>query len=159
MKVAIAYYSQHHGNTKRLLDAVKEIGDIKLINVVECKKADLSDYDIIGFASGIYYGRFGREIIEFAMHNLPDKKRVFLIFTYGIRRKGYTKKMEQIITDKSCKLLGSYGCKGFDTFGPLKLIGGIAKGHPDDNDVNGAIEFLRTILNNEKIQKNVPSSL
>ena len=38
MKVAIVYYSQHHGNTKKLLDAIKELYDVKLINVVECKK-------------------------------------------------------------------------------------------------------------------------
>jgi flavodoxin len=47
-------------------------------------------------------------------------------------------------------LLGTYGCKGFDTVGPLKLIGGIAKGHPDENDVKGAIEFFRRIIENEK---------
>ena len=51
MKVAIVYYSQHHGNTKKLLDAIKDLGDIKLINAVECKEADLSDYDLIGFAA------------------------------------------------------------------------------------------------------------
>ncbi len=38
MKVAIAYYSQHHGNTKKLLDAIKDLGDIKLINVVAALK-------------------------------------------------------------------------------------------------------------------------
>lgn len=143
MKVVIAYYSRHHGNTKKLLDAIKELGDVKLIDVVECKEADLSDYDIIGFASGTYYGKFSKAVMEFAKNNLPNKKRVFLINTYGMKRKGYAKEMEQIIADKSCKLLGTYGCRGFDTFGPLKLVGGIAKGHPDDRDVNGAIEFFK----------------
>jgi len=55
MKVAIAYYSQHHGNTKKLLDAIKDLADVELINVVECKKEDLSYYDLIGFASGILF--------------------------------------------------------------------------------------------------------
>lgn len=145
MKVAIAYYSQHHGNTKKLLDAIKELGDIKLINVVERKEVDLSDYDIIGFASGIYYGKFSEEAIEFAKKNLPSKKPVFLINTYGFKR-DYTKEMKRIITEKSCRLLGTYGCRGFDTFGPFKLVGGIAKGHPDENDVKGAIEFFRRII-------------
>ena len=145
MKVAIAYYSQHHGNTKKLLDAIKDLGDVKLINVVECKEADLSDYDIIGFTSGTYFGKFSGKVIEFAKNNLPGKKRVFLIITYGVKG-SYTKEMEQIITEKSCRLLGTYGCRGFDTFGPLKLIGGIAKGHPDENDVRGAIEFFRGIM-------------
>ena len=145
MKVAIAYYSQHHGNTKKLLDAIKNLGDVKLINVVECKEADLSVYDIIGFASGIYFAKFSKAVIEFAKNNLPDKKQVFLIYTYGVKR-DYTKGMKRIIEEKSCRLLGSYGCRGFDIFGPLKLIGGIAKGHPDENDLKGAIEFFRKII-------------
>ncbi|NLD48802.1 MAG: flavodoxin [Clostridiaceae bacterium] len=145
MKVAIAYYSQHHGNTKKLLDAIKNLGDVKLINVVECKEADLSVYDIIGFASGIYFAKFSKAVTKFAKNNLPDKKLVFLINTYGVKS-DYTKGMKRIIEEKSCRLLGSYGCRGFDTFGPLKLIGGIAKGHPDENDLKGAIEFFRKII-------------
>lgn len=145
MKVAIAYYSQHHGNTKKLLDAIKGLGDIELINVVECKEADLSDYDLIGFASGIYFGKFSRAVIEFAKNNLPKGKRVFLINTYGVKR-DYTKEMRKIIAGKSCQLLGTYGCRGFDTFGPLKMIGGIAKGHPDETDLKGVGEFFRRII-------------
>ena len=30
---------------------------------------------------------------------------------------------------------------GFDTFGPFKLVGGIAKGHPDEDEIRGAVEF------------------
>ena len=144
MKVAIAYYSQHHGNTKKLLDAIKDLADVELINVVECKKADLSDYNLVGFASGIYFGKFSKAVMEFARNNLPSNKRVFLINTYGVKG-DYTKEMKKIIAEKSCELLGTYGCRGFDTFGPFKLVGGIAKGHPDENDVKGAIEFFRRI--------------
>ena len=146
MKVVIAYCSQHHGNTKKLLNAIQELADVKLISAVECKETNLSEYDLIGFASGIYFGKFSGAVIEFAKKNLPSNKPVFLICTYGIKRKNYTKVMERIITEKSCRLLGTYSCRGFDTFGPLKLIGGIAKGHPDEKDVKGAIEFFREII-------------
>ena len=147
MKVAIAYYSQHHGNTKKLLDAIKESGgaDIELIDVVKCKEADLSDCDLIGFASGTYFGKFSEKVMEFAKNNLPENKRVFLINTYGGKR-AFTKEFERIITGKSCRLLGIYGCKGYDTFGPFKLVGGIAKGHPDEKDVEGALEFFKKII-------------
>ncbi len=145
MKVAIAYYSQHHGNTKKLLDAIKKLGDIELINVVECKGADLSDYDIIGFASGTYFGKLSEKVIEFARNNLPSDKEVFLINTYGGKR-AFTKEIERIIIDKSCRLLGTYSCKGYDTFGPFKLVGGIAKGHPDEKDIADAIEFFKRIV-------------
>jgi len=145
MKVVIAYYSQHHGNTKKILDVIKELGDVKLINVVECKEADLSGYDLIGFASGTYFGRFSAQVMEFARNNLPNKKRVFLINTYGARRASI-KEMEEIIKEKYCALLGTYGCRGFDTFGPLKYFGGIAKGRPNENDLKEAREFFRRVI-------------
>ena len=57
MATAICFYSKHHGNTKKLLDAIREAeGSVELIDITEQKKADLSGYDRIGFASGIYYG-------------------------------------------------------------------------------------------------------
>ncbi|MGI6662757.1 MAG: flavodoxin family protein [Bacillota bacterium] len=149
MKVAIAYYSGHRGNTKKLLDAIRTLGDVELIDVVQCREADLSEHDLIGFASGIYFGKFSKAVIEFAKNNLPDNKPVFLICTYGIKG-DYTKEMREIIASKSCRLLGTYGCRGFDTFGPLRLIGGIAKGHPDENDVRGAVEFFTTIIESQE---------
>ena len=79
MKVAIAYYSQHHGNTKKLLDAIKDLADVELINVVECKKEDLSYYDLIGFASGIYFGKFSKAVMEFAITTCQAINVYFLL--------------------------------------------------------------------------------
>ena len=36
--------------------------------------------------------------------------------------------------------------QGFDTFGPFKLIGGVAKGHPDDRDLAAAVEFYKKLI-------------
>lgn len=146
MKIAIIYYSRHHGNTKKVLDAIREIYDLELIDVLECKEKDLSEYDAIGFASGIYFNNFHKSIIAFAKSNLPESKKVFLIHTYGIKIKGYTKEMKKIIQEKSCELIGVFGCRGYDTFGPLKLIGGIAKGRPNEKDLKGAQEFFRKFI-------------
>jgi flavodoxin len=38
---------------------------------------------------------------------------------------------------------GRFSCKGYDTFGLFKLIGGLAKGHPDDNDLENAVTFFK----------------
>ena len=53
--------------------------------------------------------------------------------------------MESIIDDKHDNLVGRFSCKGFDTFGPFKLIGGVAKGHPDDRDLAAAVEFYKKL--------------
>jgi flavodoxin len=39
--------------------------------------------------------------------------------------------------------IGRFFCKGYDTFGPFKLIGGLAKGHPDDKDLENAVAFFK----------------
>ena len=53
MKTAIIYYSAHHGNTRKLVEAVAQGRDVTLIDALTAKSTDLSGYDLIGFASGI----------------------------------------------------------------------------------------------------------
>ena len=142
MKTAIIYYSEHHGNTKKLLDAIAKQGDVTLIEATGSPDTNLSEYDLIGFASGIYYSKFHDTVLQFAKSNLPENKKVFLIYTYGMNRKSYTDTITQLVNLKCSKILGAYGCPGFDTFGPLKLIGGIAKGRPNDGDIDGAVKFF-----------------
>ena len=63
MKTAIAYYSKHHGNTKKLIDAIAGADpDVVLIDVTAQPDADLSEYDRIGFASGIYAAQFHQAV-------------------------------------------------------------------------------------------------
>ena len=50
MKTAIVYYSAHHSNTKKLLDAIAKQGDVTLIEASGSQQADLSIFDLIGFA-------------------------------------------------------------------------------------------------------------
>ena len=146
MKTAIAYYSQHHENTKRLIDAIAETdSDITLIDVTKKHEVDLSAYDRVGFASGIYYSKFAQSILNFASVNLPREKEVFYIATCGSPRKNYFDSIGKIAKEKACKEIGRYLCKGFDTFGPFKMVGGIAKGHPTDEEIKEAVEFYKSL--------------
>ena len=65
MKTAIVYYSKHHGNTKKLLDAIASQFEVTLIDVTEQPDADLSSFDRVGFASGIYYSSFAKQLQPF----------------------------------------------------------------------------------------------
>ena len=48
MKTAIVYYSQHHENTKKLVDAIKAAdSQVKLINISESRISELNEYDYI----------------------------------------------------------------------------------------------------------------
>ena len=146
MKTAIIFYSGHHGNTGKLIDRLTAEHDIAAIDAAAEKSIDLSEYDLIGFASGIYYSGFHKTVLEFAKQNLPQGKNVFFLFTCGMKKKGYTKAIRETVSGRGAQILGEYGCRGFDTFGPFRLIGGIAKGHPDKEELDGAAEFYRQII-------------
>ena len=145
MSTAIVYYSKHHGNTKKLLDAIAEKHPVTLIDVTAQPDADLSGYERIGFASGIYYSAFAKQIISFANAHLPERKDVFYIYTHGAPKGDFLKAMREIADKKHCKELGEYRCQGYDTFGPFKLIGGIAKGHPTEEEIAAAVEWYTTL--------------
>ena len=143
MKTAIVYYSEHHGNTKKLLDAIAEQHDVTLINVTKSPETDLSGYDRIGFASGIYYGGFAKQILDYAQEHLPEQKVVFYIYTQGAPKGSFLNSIREIAAQKNCTEIGAYGCRGYDTFGPFKLLGGIAKGHPTEEEIRGAVKFYQ----------------
>lgn len=145
MKTAIVYYSKHHGNTKKLLEAIAEEHEVTLIDVTDNPTTDLSEYDRIGFASGIYYSKFQKALLKYAEEYMPKNKETFFIYTYGAEKKGYTGAIAEAVGKHNAKVLGEFGCFGFNTFGPFKLIGGIAKGHPDSNDLNNALKFYENL--------------
>ena len=128
---------------REISKSIAEECQVDLIDAVNQPDADLSSYDMIGFASGIYFSKFHQSILEFAEKNLPDDKKVFLICTYG--GSANYKSIEQILDKKRSKVIGKFGCKGYDTFGPFKLVGGIAKGHPDEEDIKNAVEFVKVL--------------
>ena len=143
MRKAIVYTSVHHGNTEKLVKRIAEECRVDLIDAIKQMNVDLNDYDIIGFASGIYYSKFHKSILKFIEKNLADDKKVFLICTYG--GSANFKSIEQILNKKHASVVGKFGCKGYDTFGPFKLVGGIAKGHPDEEDMKNAVDFVKRL--------------
>ena len=145
MKTAIVYYSNHHGNTKKLLDAITAENELTLIDVTAQPETDLSGYDRIGFASGIYYGGFAKQILDYAQEHLPEQKAVFLIYTQGAPKGSFLNSIREMIAQKNCTEIGAYGCRGYDTFGPFKLLGGIAKGHPTEEEIRGAVKFYQEL--------------
>lgn len=142
MKTAIVYYSKHHGNTKKLADAIAAKYEVTLIDAIADQEADLTGYDRVGFASGIYYSKFHKSVLQFAEKNLPAGREVFFLYTYGVKKPNYTEAIRKAAAEKGANILGEYGCLGFNTFGPFKLIGGIAKGHPTQTELAEAVAFF-----------------
>lgn len=149
MKTAICYYSRHHGNTKKVLDAMAPSREADLFDVTAGEAVDLERYDLIGFASGIYFGKFHESVIDFARKHLPRGKKVFFVFTGGSPKRGNADAIKAAIADKAPVLLGEYFCRGYDTYGPFKLVGGIAKGRPSKEELEQAKRFYDSIAAGE----------
>ncbi|MCI5625730.1 MAG: flavodoxin family protein [Clostridiales bacterium] len=142
MKTAICYYSRHHGNTLAVLDAMTEGCNVDLIDVTVRMAVRLDQYDRIGFASGIYFSKFSPVVVNFARQYLPEGREVFFVYTYGAPKVSLPGNITAAVKEKGCRILGQFGCRGYDTFGPFKLIGGLAKGHPDAQDLKKAKQFF-----------------
>ena len=145
MKTLICYYSRHHGNTRKVLEAIAQEGEVDLVDVTTRQSVSWDEYDCIGFASGIYGFEFQKAVTEYARQYLPKGKPVFFVYTYGGAKGTGAKAVEDVARAKGCPVLGEFSCKGYDTFGPFKLMGGISKGHPDAQDLENARSFYRTL--------------
>lgn len=144
MKSIIIYTSTHHGNTEKLAKAISEACGVELLDATKESKKDLSEYDLIGFASGIYAGRYHPTILKFAAENLPLGKKIFFMSTSAMN-KPFTKSIQSAVADKNADIAGEFHCGGYNTFGPFKLIGGTNKGRPNEEDIKSAVEFYKGI--------------
>ena len=145
MKTAICYFSCHHGNTRKVVEAMADAGNVDLIDVRTRQAVRLEECDCVGLASGIYLSEMHKVVIDFARQYLPAGKPVFFVCTYGGAKGAGTRTLRRIAAEKDCPVLGEFGCKGYDTFGPFRLVGGLAKGRPNERDLEKARAFYREL--------------
>ena len=141
-KAVIIYASTHQGNTRKLVSAICRQYGMEAIDAAVRDRADLSRYDLIGFASGIDFGRFYPAVERFLRNNLPPDKRIFFLYTCARVREGFTGTVREAAAEKNALVLGEYGCRGYNTYGPWKLIGGMNKGHPNGEEIAAAAAFV-----------------
>jgi len=95
---------------------------------------------VIGFGSEIYFGKHHKSLFEL-VDKLPIlNKKAFVFSTSGVSNKlnflnnishwttNFQNPLKEKLIKKGFKIIGEFNCRGFDTFGPFKLIGGINKG-------------------------------
>jgi hypothetical protein len=80
----------------------------------------------------------------FESHRLPQK--TFILYTSGTASRKYAKNFSEHLTQIGLQILGIYRCKGYDTYGFWKLIGGIAKGHPNEVDIVAGVSFIKNTI-------------
>ncbi len=148
MDSVVIYKSVHRGNTKKIVDEICSVIGCQAMELHEVEDTDR--YDLIGFASGIYYGGFHREIQDMVDCINGDGKKAFIVSTSGMPSfpvvHSFNRDMERRLKEAGFEFLGSFNCRGYDIYGPLRLIGGVHRGRPDKNDLKDARDFARGVL-------------
>ena len=127
MKILVFISSTHRQNTMKIAEAMAETAPITIADVKEAEKYNVRDFDIVGFGSGIYAGKFAKKIVNLIDKNLDENLLSYL--------------------NANCKnVLGSFACKGLCKWFIFALVGGIAKGHPDMDDFDAAQTFIGQVI-------------
>ncbi len=146
MKTLIIYFSFHHKNTLKILKPIaRELG-ADLRQPWEVQEEDLENADLVGFASGIYFYKHHRALFSF-INKLPaqHKKKAIIISTRGLRLpyQIFHWRLKRAMKQKGFKIIGGFSCPGWDTWGPLKHIGGLNKDRPNEKDIRKAKSFAQ----------------
>ena len=150
-KTKIYIYSYHHGNTKKVADAIAAILEADVVELAKDGSTavdDMSAYDLVGFGAGIAFSKHYKQLLEFAekLPNCADKK-AFIFSTAGLYSEKKMQKhhtaLRNILQSKGFEVVDEFACLGKDTFFILKLFGGINKDRPNAEDLARAEEFAK----------------
>jgi flavodoxin len=155
-KSLLVYKSVHHQNTARVARAIAGVLGAECVSPTECPYSRLAGCDVLGIGSGIYYGRPHEELLQW-VRGLPDTSAnalpVFIFTTSGLPflAKLWHRTLRKSLVAKGYDVVGEFACRGFDTWGPLWLTGGLNWRHPNGRDLQRAREFA------QRVQGAVPS--
>jgi len=142
--------SVHHGNTARVATAMADVLGAECLAPEDCPSNRLATCQLLGIGSGIYYGRMHDAIWRW-VRDLPERfgtgPAVFIFSTSGlpILSRFWHHPLRTAIHRKGFRVIGEFACRGFDTWGPLWLAGGLNRCHPDERDLQRAREFARCL--------------
>jgi flavodoxin len=152
MKALIIYISVHHGNTEKVAKAMANILDAALLQVRQADANMLEQCDLIGFGSGIYFGKHHESLLDF-VDKLPvlRNKKAFIFSTSGLKKiwffHDFDKPLEERLQRKGFDIIGEFSCRGLDTYRATRLVGGINKGRPNAQDLKQAEDFAKSLKN------------
>lgn len=143
LRAAIICTSPHHGNTLKIAEAIAGVLQATILPPEALRAADASRYDLLGWGSGIYFGRHHRSLLQLAETAIALPEKTFLFSTAGTPQLAWLwhRSLRSRLQKRGCRIAGEFCCKGWDTVGPLRLIGGIHRHHPDARDLARAADF------------------
>ncbi|MFX0048498.1 MAG: flavodoxin family protein [Candidatus Hermodarchaeota archaeon] len=171
MKILITFFS-NTGNTEKIANSMKEgltNHEVDLIPSIDVDPKTLSSYDIVFLGSGVYASRIDKSmlnLIKKAVPDLPTKLAYFCTHASLNLYQDAFKKIDDLIKDFNCEILGEFDCIGENLGIPvetqlamleklpeeqkqkaIKFIEEI-KGRPNEIDLENAKNFALSIAKN-----------
>lgn len=140
--------SVHHHNTAAVAACIADELHADVLAPEEAPATSLAGRGLVGFGSGVYYGGLHPSLFEW-LRGLPDARAAatpaFVFSTSGLPflARVWHAPLRRLLARKGFRVVGEFACRGFDTWGPLWLAGGLNRRHPDDRDLARARDFAR----------------
>lgn len=146
MKTYILYASFHHKNTEKIAQEIASNLDSSIDEFVNFNQEKFEEADLIGFGSGVYYGKFHRGLINLVKKLDKQKsKKAFLFSTAGVKKNFLLNHshshFSKLLKKKNFQIVEEFSCLAYDTYGLLKFFGGVNKKRPNEKDFQAAREF------------------
>lgn len=151
--IRIICTSVHHNNTVRVAETLAEALHASIFSPEEAKALVVSESDVLGFGSGIYFGRHHQSLLQL-VDSWPGRPcRVFLFSTAGLPflRWFQHSALRRRLVRRGFEVVAEFCCRGWDTVGPLWFLGGINRKHPNTKDFARAKAFALQIR--ERIER------
>ena len=138
--------SVHHQNTAHVAETIAGVLEAVVIAPEQVAYTSLENYSLVGFGSGVYYGRMHEALLSW-VRGLPatcvPAKPAFVFSTSGlpVLAKLWHAPLKKLLASRGFDIIGEFSCRGFDTWGPLWITGGLNRKHPDELDLERAREF------------------
>ncbi|WP_129309716.1 flavodoxin family protein [Streptomyces sp. L2] len=148
MKSVIVCASVSHGNTRRVADSMARVLDAEVVSPEQADPAELAVADLVGFGSGVFYGRLHPSLTDLVRALPAGTGRAFVFATSGLPElppAPFTRPVVRLLRAKGFSVDGSYTCRAFDTWAPFKIVGGIRKQRPNPGDLAAARAFAERL--------------
>lgn len=145
-RIAVIYASIHHKNTERVAKFIAQQISAELFDIMRDEPPSQDSYEILILASGIYFGEMNKKLRDYVAGAIVAGKKVILCYTCGMNVRDYTKSMKSLLKSRGSVILGSVGCRGYDTYGLFAKLGGIAKGRPNEADMHKLVEKIQMMI-------------
>jgi len=147
MKTLIICDSSHHGNTWQVAEVMGEVLNAQIETSSGVLPWQLKEFDLVGFGSGIYFGRHAATLRKLAGSLPLEPRRVFVFSTAGLPTlsRFFHGSLVRSLQRRGCEVIDQFSCAGWDTVGPLAWVGGLNRHRPNRQDLEAARAFAQRL--------------